>query len=169
MVSRRAEQLCLRAQQCIVATAEDSVLRTEMGALESQEEDAPNRLLWYKPMGFLGVIRTHRRDEAWSASLWQTFFATCVGAQILVLAELPLSACGCKKIALDVLGDHVSTCTDHSGVKKAHDWAVEQLADLFHTTHRVNTQQVVKSRGQRCDDMELVTYLSNNEGPAPLV
>jgi len=45
--------------------------------------------------------------------------------------KLSLSGCGCKKIALDVLGDHVSTCTAHSRAKKAHDWAVEQLADLF--------------------------------------
>jgi hypothetical protein len=60
-------------------------------------------------------------------------------------AELPLSACGCKKFALDVLGDHVSTWTAHSGAKKAHDWAFEQLADLFRTTHRVKTQQVAKS------------------------
>ena len=29
-----------------------------------------------------------------------------------------------------------------------HDWAVDQLADLFRTTHKVKTQQVVKSRGQ---------------------
>ena len=46
-VSRRAEQLRLRAQQRIVATAEDAVLRTEMGDLESREEDAPTRVLWY--------------------------------------------------------------------------------------------------------------------------
>ena len=108
-----------------------------MGALESQEEDASKRILWYKPLGFLGVIRPHRRDEAWSASLWQSFFATRVGANIPALAELPLSACGCKKFAIDALGDHVSTCTAHSGAKKAHDWAVEQLADLFRTKHRV--------------------------------
>ncbi len=119
-----------------------------MGALESQEGDAPKRILWYKPLGFLGAIRPHRRDEAWSASLWQTFFVTCVGAQIPALVELTLSACGCKKFALDVLGDHVSTCAAHSGAKKAHDWAVEQLADLFRTTLRVKTQQVVKSQGQ---------------------
>ena len=53
-----------------------------------------------------------------------------------------------KVFVFDVLGDHVSTCTVHSGVKKAHDWEVEQLADLFRTTHRVKTQQVAKSRGQ---------------------
>ena len=40
-MSRRAEQLCLRTKQRIVATVEDSVLRTEMENLESQEGDAP--------------------------------------------------------------------------------------------------------------------------------
>jgi hypothetical protein len=44
--------------------------------------DDPKGILWYMPLGFLGVIRPHRRHEAWSASLWQTFFATCVGANI---------------------------------------------------------------------------------------
>ena len=37
--SRYAEQLNLHSQQRIVATVEDSVLRTEMTDLESQEED----------------------------------------------------------------------------------------------------------------------------------
>ena len=129
-VSRRAEQLCVGTQQRIVATVEDSVLRTEMGDLQSQEEDAPKSVLWYKPKAWLGVISPHRRDETWSASLWQTFFAMCVGAQIAAIAVLPPSACGCKKFALDALGDDVSTCntcTTHSGAKKAYDWAVEQL------------------------------------------
>ena len=47
--SRRAEQLSLRSQQRIVATVEDSVLRTEMAGLESLEEDAPKRILFYTP------------------------------------------------------------------------------------------------------------------------
>jgi hypothetical protein len=34
-------------------TVEDSVLFEEMGDLESQEEDYPKRILWYKP-GFAG-------------------------------------------------------------------------------------------------------------------
>jgi hypothetical protein len=49
-VSHRVEQLRLRAQQCVVATVEDSVLCTEMASLESQEVDAPRRLLWFKTM-----------------------------------------------------------------------------------------------------------------------
>jgi hypothetical protein len=66
-VSRCAEQLRLHSLQRIVATVEDSVLRTEMTSLESQEENDPKRILWYKPMSWLGQIRTHHRDEVWSS------------------------------------------------------------------------------------------------------
>ena len=51
-----------------MATVEESVLRTEMAGLESQEEDAPKRVLFYKAMSWLGQIRPHRRDESWSVS-----------------------------------------------------------------------------------------------------
>ncbi len=77
-LSRRVEQLGLRAQQRVVATVEDSVLRTEMDNLESEEEDAP---------------------------------IFCVGAHIPALAELALSAWGCRKFQIDTLGDHLCTCT----------------------------------------------------------
>ncbi len=46
---------------------------------------------------------------------------------------------------------------------------VDQIADLFRTTHKVKTQQVVKNRGQYCGDVKLVGYLANTEGPVPLV
>ncbi len=46
--SRRAEQLGMRSQQRVVATVEDSVLRTEIAGLESQEEDAPKRILFFQ-------------------------------------------------------------------------------------------------------------------------
>jgi hypothetical protein len=162
-VSRRAEQLCLRTKQRVVATVEESVLRTEMENFESQEEDAPKRVLWYTPMSCLRQIRPHHRDEAWSASLWQTFFASCVGANIPALAELHRY--------MNALGDHLCTCTAHSGAKKAHDWAVDQIADLFRTRHKAKTQQVARSRGQRCGDIELAGYLANYlaAGPVPLV
>jgi hypothetical protein len=116
-----------------VATVEDSVLQTEMTGLESQEEDDPKRILFFKPMSWLGQIRSHRRDEAWSGSLWQTFISTSMGAQIPVIAEEPLAACGCRKFQIDPLCDHLCTCTAHSGAKKAHDWAVDQLAEPFRT------------------------------------
>jgi len=90
---------CYRSLTCGVAeprdaercfTADDSVLRTEMTNLESQEEDNPNRVLYFKPMSWLGQVRPHRRDEAWSASLSQTFFAESFVSQIPLLAEMPL-------------------------------------------------------------------------------
>jgi hypothetical protein len=59
--SRRTEQLSLHSQQHIVVTDEDSVLRTEMSGLKSQEEDAPKRILFFKTMSWLGQIRSHRR------------------------------------------------------------------------------------------------------------
>ena len=45
-----------------------------------------------------------------------------------------------------------------------HARPVEQLADLFRTTHRVKTQQVSKRRGQRCVDIEIAAYLANDVG-----
>ena len=92
-----------------------------------------------------------------------------MGTQIPVIAEKPLAACGCKKFQLDALGDHLCTCTAHSGAKKAHDWTVDQLADLFRTTHKVKTPHVAKRLGQHCGDIELAGYLANAAGPVPLV
>jgi hypothetical protein len=65
--------------------------------------------------------------------------------------------------------DHLCVCTVHSGAKKSHDWSVDQLADLFRTTQKTKTHQVVKSRGQYCGDIELVGYLENTTDPVPLV
>ncbi len=48
--SHRSEQLSLRSQQRVVATVEESVLKTEMTDLESQEEDDPKRILFFKSM-----------------------------------------------------------------------------------------------------------------------
>jgi hypothetical protein len=89
--SLRAEQLSLRSQQRIVATVEDSVLRTEMSDLESQEEDAPRCILFFNPM---------------------SWFSTSMGTQILLIAEKPLATCGCRKFQLDPLGDHLNTCNN---------------------------------------------------------
>ncbi len=84
-------------------------------------------------------------------------------------AEVPLSACGCRKFQIDPLEDHLCTCTAHSGVKKTYDWVVDQITVLFRTTHKVKTQQVTRSRGQRCGDIEVADYLANMSGPMPLV
>ena len=57
----------------------------------------------------------------------------------------------------------------HSGVKKAHDWAIEQLVDLFHTTTKVKNTQVDHNRGQRSGNIELVAFLADTVGPVNLV
>ncbi len=68
------------------------------------------------------------------------------------------------------MGDHLRTCTAHSGAKKAHDWAVEQLADLFRTTHKVKTEQhMTKSRGRHCGDIEVTSHLPDVSDPVSLV
>ena len=90
-VSHRTDQLCQRVHQHVVTTVEDSALRTEMENLESDDEDTTMRVLWYKPMSWLGQIRSHHRDESWSAGLCQAFFVSCVGATGLAVSELPLS------------------------------------------------------------------------------
>ena len=41
---------------------------------------------------------------------------------------------------------------------------VQQLADLFRTTHKVKTERVVRSRGQRCGDIDIAGYLVNETG-----
>jgi hypothetical protein len=46
---------------------------------------------------------------------------------------------------------------------------VDQLADLFRTTHKVKTQEVVKNRGQHCGDIEVAGYLVNETVPVSLV
>jgi hypothetical protein len=92
-----------------------------------------------------------------------------MGDQIPVIPENPLATCGYRKFQLDPLGDHLNTCTVHSGAKKTHDWMVDQMSDLFLTPHKVKTEQVIKSRGQHCRDIELVGYLANETDPMPLV
>ncbi len=80
-----------------------------------------------------------------------------------------LTVCGCRKFQVDEMGDHLCTCTAHSGDKKVHDWVVDQLTDFFRSTHKVKTQQVVIKWGQNCGDIELVGYLTNATGPVSLV
>ncbi len=55
------------------------------------------------------------------------------------------------------------------GCQEGSRLGVDQLADLFRTTHKVKTQQVARRRGQWCGDIELAGYLANAVGPVPLV
>jgi hypothetical protein len=130
--SRRAEQLSLRSQQRVVGTVEESVLKTEMAGLESQEEDVPKRILFFKPI--VAWDRSGLTVEMSPGLLMS------MGAQIPAIAEKPLATFGCRKFQLAPPGDHLNTCTVHSGAKKVHDWMVDQVAEFFHTTNKVKTQ-----------------------------
>jgi hypothetical protein len=48
-------------------------------------------------------------------------------------------------------------------------WVVDQLTDLFRTTHHTKTQHVTKSRGRHFGDIQLTDYLVNTVGPVSLV
>ena len=48
-------------------------------------------------------------------------------------------------------------------------WAVDQVVDLFRTTDKVKTEQVIRIRGQHCGDIDLTGYLTNQSDPVPLV
>ena len=165
------EQLQLHAPQKITATVADSALRVEMEALEPEQEGAPARSLWYKPMAWLGVLRPLSQAESWSAPLWQTFFTTSIGFPVPLITALPNVTCGCRRFALDSFGDHVSTCESHSGASKAHDWAVDQFAPILRSGgHSVKCQyKVAPSEGKKRGDLEIVGYLRDATGPRNLV
>ena len=136
------------------ATVQDSTLRVEINALEEQADNAKARELFWKPMSWLGAIRPTSADDAFEPALWATFVSTTLGVGLPVLSSLPrlhnspLAKCGCKKHALDLYGDHTSTCTAHSGATKAHDWMVSVLGPLFRTAgHTVRTQHGVTASG----------------------
>ena len=77
-----------------------------------------------------------------------------------IIAEKPLAAWGCRKFRQTLLVIiYICTCTAHSRVKKGHDWAVDQLAELFRTTHKVKTQHVAKSRGRHCGTLSWLLSL----------
>jgi hypothetical protein len=75
----------LRSQQRVVATVEESVLKTEMAGLESQEEDAPISLVKKK---FSNVIDTTRKmvDSNKDATLSQ--FSSISSSQIALQSEV---------------------------------------------------------------------------------
>ena len=118
-------------------------------------------------------IRLAQLDPA----LWATFVSTTQGVGVPVLSSLPrlpnspLAKCGCKRHALDLYGDHTSTCTAYSGATKAHAWMVSVLGPLFRTAgHTVRTQHgVTASAGQRRGDVEIRNYLRDSAGPLSLV
>jgi hypothetical protein len=159
------------------ATVQDSTLRMEMNVLEEQADNDTARELHWKPLSWLGTLRPTTANDACDQPLWETFVCTTPGLEVPVLASLPRrnqrgpALCGCKKHGMDLFGDHTSTCSAHSGVTKAHDWAVGVLGPLFRIAgHTVRSQhQVTASAGQRRGDVEIKSYLQDAAGGRSLV
>jgi hypothetical protein len=175
--TRFEEQRQFHLPQKHKATVADSTLRVEMNALEEQADNAKARDLYWKPLSWLGTIRPTSANDAFDPALWEMFVSTTLGLGVPVLSSLPrlhnrpLAKCGCKKHALDLYGDHISTCTAHSGATKAHDWMVCALGPLFRTAgHIVRTQHgVTASAGQRRGDVEIRSFLQDAAGLQSLV
>jgi hypothetical protein len=73
-----------------------------------------------------------------------------VQSEIPVIVEKPLTGCGSRKFQIDPLGDHLSTCTTHSGAKKAHDWVVDLTYFAQHTKQILKHNWWLGSGGQQC-------------------
>jgi len=146
-----------------------------MNALEEQADNAKARELFWMPMSWLGTIRPTSANDAFDPALWATFrfhdAFVSIGVGVPMLSSLPrlpnspLAKCGCKRHALDLYGDHTSTCTAHSGATKAHDWIVSVLGPLFRTAgHTVRIQHGVDGKRRptawRCGDSELPSRFS---------
>jgi hypothetical protein len=84
--------------------------------------------------------------------------------------KLPLSACGCKKFQIDALGDHLCTCTAHSGAKKAHDDGRLSNSMTSFTQHTKRKRN--RWLGARVGDLGTLNCLvtsRNAAGPVPSV
>jgi hypothetical protein len=172
--TRFEEQRQLHLPQQHKATVADFTLRVEMSALEEQADNAKARDLYWKPLSWLGPTSAH---DAFDPAIWEPFVSTTLGLGVPVFSSLPrvhnrpLAKCGCKKHALDLYNDHISTCTAHSGATKAHDWMEGALGLLFRTAgHTVRTQHgVTASAGQRRGDVKIRSYLQAAAGRRSLV
>ena len=152
--TRFEEQRQLHLPQKHKATVADSTLRVEMNGLEEQADNTKVRELFWKPLSWLGTIRSTSANDAFDPALWETFVSTTLGLEVPILAALPrlhnspLAKCGCKKFCMDFHGDHTSTCTGHSGATKAHDWMVSVLGPLL-PNGRTLGQNTARRHGQR--------------------
>jgi hypothetical protein len=121
--------------------------------------------VWGEYVSNMTIIPSQQNLTIQILKHWNTFKGRDLDWQVHIVEKF------CSQLWLQnfALGDHVGTCTSHSGVKKSHDWSVDQLAHLFHTTHKVKTQQVDRIRGQWCRNIDLVVFLSIRNGVASSV
>ncbi len=182
--TRFEEQRQLHLPEKHKATVLESTLRMEMNGLEEQADNDKAHDLHWKPLSWLGTIRSSSANDAFDPKpmghlLILCLHSTKLGLAVPVLSSLPrnhnnqLAKCCFKKHCIDFHDDHTSTCTAHAGATKAHDRLVGVLQPLFIGVlgplfrtdgHTVRMQQ---ANGRR--DVEIRNYMRDQAGSRILV
>ncbi len=102
-----------------------------------------------------------------SASLWQTFFATSMGAQIPVIPDSSSRIVVAKSCNWMLLVTTSALVPPPRVLKRLTTGRLtkSRICSAQHTKWK---QQVTRSRGHPCGDIELAGYLANASGPVPL-
>jgi hypothetical protein len=87
--TRFEEQHQLHLPQKHKATVADSTLRVEMNGLEEQADNTKVRELFWKPLSWLGTIRSTSANDAFDPAIWETFVSTTLGLEVPILDALP--------------------------------------------------------------------------------
>jgi hypothetical protein len=113
-----------------------------------------------------------------SATFWQTVFTVTVGVQIPVITTMPSCRCShhdsrpadarSSPLTPPVTMSPLPGITRESRRLTIGLSSNSRISSARTTTKEVKTQQVVRSRGQRCGDMELVACLADSTGPVNL-
>jgi hypothetical protein len=82
--TRFEEQRQLHLSQKHKATVADCTLRVEMNGLEEQVDKAKARELFWKPLSWLGTIRTTFANDVFDPAISETFVSTTLGLEARV-------------------------------------------------------------------------------------
>jgi hypothetical protein len=60
-----------------------------MNGLEEQADNTKVRELFWKPLSWLGTIRSTSANDAFDPAIWETFVSTTLGLEVPILDALP--------------------------------------------------------------------------------
>ena len=152
---------------CISRTVEGQPGHSRLQASMPDEEDrdcAPGKRLkiTWTPNAFLsslGHATGFSTSEAFNEEKvkldWTSYNCQYMGVPIPHLVELSHHECPCKRFAIDALGDHLHTCTQHAGATSgAHEHILTALQRLFTKAgYRTDRKHVPHSRGLKKADL----------------
>jgi len=124
---------------------------------------AEKKKTWNLNWGPLGMS-AQRPVARFSLDIWMSFFCRSMGAPILMLQAHAVARkmCTCKKLSLDLQGNHVLTCKKHTGATRGHNHVMDVLAQLarntgyfVHVNHKVSTTAAASNKQ---GDVDLVNF-----------